>query len=87
MPREIYIIANEVYADWKDAPIQATQWLSVMARLYRIDQEHMRRPVSYIVEQFLEESEDLWKGETADRIKQELRDLLKDAKNRKVEED
>ncbi len=30
MPREIYIIANEVYKDWENPQFSVTQWLSIM---------------------------------------------------------
>ena len=76
MTREIYIIANEIYADWKDAPVSVTQWLSIMGRLHTIDELYMRKPVSFIVEQFLEESEGIWEGENATKLRKELQDIL-----------
>ncbi len=78
MARPLYEIANEIKADWAKPNFAAKPYIVAMYYLADIrDQYYMDSGVE-IVARFLSNAGS-WRGETAKRVKAELRALLKDA--------
>ena len=76
MSREINTIANEIYDDWKDINYAAKPYLEVMTNLKGINDRFIMDDARGIVLRFLCNA-GTWRGETARRIKKELKELVK----------
>ena len=72
---DAYEIANEIRKDWKNVGFEAKPYLDAMASLTSITDMYGWDSAKNVVVFFLDNS-DKWKGETADRIKQELKELI-----------
>lgn len=75
MTRPIYAIARDVTADWRNVSPYAQPYLSAMLRLYSIRDRYYSDDARSIVLYFLSNAAG-WRGETAKRLKAELRALL-----------
>lgn len=76
MPRKLYEIAAEIRRDWKKPYFGAIPYLEAMASLDSIDDNYILDSGRSIVSYFLANASS-WKGETARRIKLELKNMLK----------
>lgn len=76
MPRPIYQIAQEIKDDWKNIPIYAKAYLDPMFHLNKITDHYFLDDAKGIILYFLSNAQ-TWKGETAKRIKAELKELCK----------
>ena len=75
--RSLNVIAQEVMADWKNwRNSYASEYLKAMATLTSIDDNYYYDSGKSIVLYFLANVQS-WRGETAKRIKQELKDMCK----------
>ena len=74
--RPIYEIAREIRADWKNIYFGAKPYLDAMGSLESIDDSYGCDSADTIVRYFIANA-GTWKGETARRVKAELRSLLK----------
>ena len=74
--RTIKEIAQEIQSDWKNVNYGARPYLEVMHRLNSIDDKFMMDDASTIVLYFLSNAKG-YRGETAKRIKNELKNLIK----------
>ena len=72
--RLIYEIAREITADWKRPYFGAVPYIDAMRQLAFPDEKYGVESGRDIVERFLSNAQ-LWKGETARRIKVELREM------------
>ena len=81
--RPIYEIANEIHADWskqgKGVNYAAKPYLKAMYDLDKIEDKYMYDSGRSVVAYFLANAGS-WKGETAKRIKLELKQLLKEGR-------
>ena len=81
--RPIYEIANEIHADWskqgKGVNYAAKPYLEAMYDLDKIEDKYMYDSGRSVVAYFLANASS-WKGETAKRIKLELKQLLKEGR-------
>ena len=75
MTRPIYAIARDVTADWRNVSPYAQPYLSAMLRLSSIRDRFYSDDARSIVLYFLSNAAG-WRGETAKRLKAELRALL-----------
>jgi len=73
--RTLGAIASEIRADWKPVNFAALPYLDAMAQLETVKDSFVCDSGATIVAYFLANS-GTWKGETARRIKAELRRLL-----------
>ena len=76
MPRDLSIIAAEIRKDWKDIHYAALPYLQAMATLQKVSDSYYLNSGKSIVLYLLSNSQ-TWKGETARRIKAELKQMLK----------
>lgn len=76
MPRQINEIAQEIRQDWKNISPFAKPYLSAMTTLYTVDGYYGADSAKTIICYFLANAQ-TWRGETARRIKKELKDLIK----------
>ena len=74
--RPIYVIASEIRRDWKDVYFAAAPYLDAMEQLDSIDDNYFFDSARSVVVYFLSNAK-TWKGETAKRIKAELRSMIK----------
>lgn len=74
--RPICQIAKEIRNDWKNVYFGAKPYLSAMMCLNSIDDNNGFDSAKMIVLYFLSNAS-TWKGETARRIKKELKDMCK----------
>jgi hypothetical protein len=74
--RTIKEIAQEIQSDWKNVNYAARPYLEVMHKLNTIDDKFMNDYGSTIVVYFLSNAGS-YRGETAKRIKNELKTILK----------
>lgn len=74
--RPIYAIAAEIRKDWKNVSPYAAPYLSAMFSLYNITDNYIFESGESIVARFLCNAGS-WRGETARRIKAELKAMLK----------
>lgn len=74
--RKLYEIAREIRADWKNIYFGAKPYLDAMGSLESIDDRYGFDSAETIVRYFIANA-GTWKGETARRVKAELRSLLK----------
>jgi len=75
-PRSIAAIAREVRQDWKKVYFGAVPYLEAMGTLQSVDDAYGLDDARSIVLYFLSNAT-TWKGETARRVKAELKSLLK----------
>ena len=74
--RPLYTIAAEIQRDWRKVYFGAVPYLSALQTLGSIDDEYGADDARSIVIYFLSNAT-TWRGETARRIKAELKGLLK----------
>lgn len=78
MARKIHEIASEILQDWKKPYFGAIPYLEAMLQINTIHDNYYLDTAESVVIYFLSNAE-TWKGETARRIKAELREMLKEA--------
>lgn len=74
--RPIYEIAGEIKADWKKVNYAAVPYLQAMFSLNAITDNYILDSGKSVVLYFLSNAR-TWKGETAKRVKAELKGLCK----------
>ena len=74
--RPLYEIAREIRADWKKVYFGAVPYLQAMATLNSIHDNYGYDSGHEIVLRFLDNAQ-TWRGETAKRIKAELKAMTK----------
>ena len=74
--RLISEIASEIYADWRNVHNTAQPYLSAMCCLNSVSDNYGADSGRSIVAYFLSNAS-TWKGETAKRLKAELRTMIK----------
>ena len=75
-PRPICNIAAEIRADWAKPYFGAVPYMSAMLTLYSINDSYGCDSARSILAYFLANAS-TWRGETARRIKTELKEMLK----------
>lgn len=75
-PRSLYTIAAEIRKDWKNVYFGATPYLHAMSTLNSINDDYGCDSGKSIVLYFLANAS-TWRGETARRIKAELKAIAK----------
>jgi len=75
-PRDLYIIAEEIAADWKNVYIGAKPYLDAMSGLRSMNDMFLADTARSVVAYFLANAQ-TWKGETARRVKAELKGMLR----------
>ena len=76
LTRSISMIATEISKDWKNVNFAAKPYLEAMFSLDAITDKYIMDSGKSIVAYFLSNAS-TWKGETAKRIKKELKGMLK----------
>jgi hypothetical protein len=76
-PRSLRVIAAEIQEDWKRPYFGAVPYLSAMDRLETVDGRYYEDSAASIVRYFLANA-GTWRGETARRVKAELKGMIKD---------
>jgi len=74
--RPLYTIAREIRADWKKVSPYAAPYLQAMSYLNSVDDKYILDSGRSIVSYFLANAGS-WRGETAKRIKAELKAMVK----------
>jgi hypothetical protein len=74
--RPLYTIAREIRADWKKVSPYAAPYLQAMSCLNSVDDNYILDSGRSIVSYFLANAGS-WRGETAKRIKAELKAMVK----------
>ncbi|MGD2144671.1 MAG: hypothetical protein PVF54_09370 [Anaerolineae bacterium] len=74
--RPIHIIAQEIYHDWRKPNYAAKPYLEAMLSLDSIKDMYLMDSARSVVAYFLGNAS-TWKGETARRIKKELKGMMK----------
>lgn len=74
--RPLYEIAQEIRQDWKNVYFGALPYLQAMETLNSIDDKYLFDSAKSIVFYFLSNA-GTWRGETAKRIKAELKAMCK----------
>lgn len=74
--RPLYEIAREIRKDWKKVSPYAAPYLSAMSTLESVDDNYIFDSGRSIVLYFLANA-GTWRGETAKRIKAELKEMCK----------
>lgn len=74
--RPLYVIAREIRKDWKKVYFGAVHYLDAMEQLDSIDDNFFFDSARSVVVYFLSNAK-TWTGETAKRIKAELRSMIK----------
>lgn len=75
-PRPLHVIASEIRADWKKPYFGAVPYLSAMAELDDVHGAYYADSAASVVRYFLANAT-TWRGETARRIKAELKAMVK----------
>lgn len=73
--RPLYEIAREIRADWKKPYFGAAPRIDAMADLDKITDNYMFESADSVVRYFLANA-NTWRGETARRVKAELKAML-----------
>jgi len=73
--RPLYRIAHEIYGDWTNVYFGAVPYLDAMSELDGIDEYYYLDSARSVVLYFLSNAS-TWRGETARRIKAELKGML-----------
>jgi hypothetical protein len=76
MPRSISEIAAEIRKDWKKPYFGAVPYLSAMSSLGSINENYGADSAKSVVLYFLSNAS-TWRGETAKRVKAELKAMAK----------
>lgn len=76
MSRPIYEIAREIRADWRKPYFGAVPYLQAMANLDKVSDAYGYDSGTSVVLYFLSNAT-TWRGETAKRIKTELKAIVK----------
>jgi hypothetical protein len=76
MARPLYVIANEIYADWKPVNYAAKPYLDAMKTLDGIADKYFHDSGKSVVLYFLANAGQ-WRGEKARAIKAELKAMSK----------
>jgi hypothetical protein len=76
MSRPIYEIAREIKKDWKKVNYAAAPYLDAMFSLEKIEDPYYADSGRSVVLYFLSNAGS-WRGETARRVKKELKELCK----------
>jgi len=76
MSRPIYEIAADIRRDWKKINYAAKPYLEAMAALNTIDDKYYWDDAKSVVLYFLANA-GTWRGDTAKRIKAELKEMAK----------
>ena len=74
--RPLYVIASEIRKDWKKVYFGAVPYLDAMSTLDSIEDNYMFDSAKSIVLYFLANA-GTWRGETAKRVKAELKSMSK----------
>lgn len=74
--RPVYEIANEIHSDWKKPYFGAVPYLEAMYSLETMNDKFYEDDAKSIVLYFLSNA-NTWRGETAKRVKAELKAMLK----------
>ena len=74
--RPLYVIAHEISNDWKKVYFGAVPYLEAMGSLNKISDNYYYDTAQSIVLYFLANAQ-TWKGDTAKRIKLELKAMAK----------
>ena len=74
--RPLYTIAREIRSDWKKVSPYAAPYLQAMSYLNSVDDNYILDSGRSIVSYFLANAGS-WRGETAKRIKAELKAMVK----------
>lgn len=74
--RPLYTIAREIRKDWKNVSPYAAPYLAAMSYLNSVDDNYILDSGRSIVSYFLANAGS-WRGETAKRIKTELKAMVK----------
>ena len=74
--RPLYTIAREIRSDWKKVSPYAAPYLQAMSYLNSVDDNYIMDSGRSIVSYFLANAGS-WRGETAKRIKAELKAMVK----------
>lgn len=74
--RPLYEIAKEIRRDWRPVNFAAKPYLEAMASLDKMTDKYMYDDAKSIVLYFLSNAS-TWRGETAKRIKAELKSMVK----------
>ncbi|WP_181785672.1 hypothetical protein [Streptomyces phytophilus] len=74
--RALSEIAAEISSDWTRPYFGAVPYLTAMAKLSAVTDDHGAEPAAGIVRYFLANAQ-TWRGETARRIKSELNAMIK----------
>lgn len=77
MARKIQEIASEILQDWKKPYFGAIPYIEAMLQLNTIHDDYYLDTAESVVIYFLANAH-TWRGETARRIKAELREMLKE---------
>ena len=77
MARKIHEIASEILQDWKKPYFGAIPYIEAMLELNTIHDDYYLDTAESVVIYFLANAQ-TWRGETARRIKAELREMLKE---------
>ena len=77
MARNIHEIASEILQDWKKPYFGAIPYIEAMLQLNTIHDDYYLDTAESVVIYFLANAQ-TWRGETARRIKAELREMLKE---------
>ena len=76
MTRPIYQIAEEILNDWKKMSPYAAPYVTAMCDLNKITDNYIHDSGKSVVLYFLSNASS-WRGETAKRIKAELKEMCK----------
>lgn len=76
MTRSLDTIAREIRADWKKPYFGAVPYMNAMAQLFSVDDKYGYDDAQSIVRYFLSNASS-WRGDTARRIKAELKAMVK----------
>lgn len=74
--RPLSVIAQEIYSDWSSVYFGAVPYLQAMRSLNSVNDPYGFDSGRSIVNYFLANAE-TWRGETARRVKKELKSLVK----------
>lgn len=74
--RPLYDIANEIRKDWKKVYFGAVPYLQAMAQLQSVNDDYGMDSGKSVVNYFLSNAS-TWRGDTARRVKKELKDMVK----------
>jgi hypothetical protein len=75
-PRALHEIADDIKANWPQPYFAAVPYLDAMSTMSGVDDAYGCDPGSEIVDYFLSNAA-TWRGDTARRIKAELKALIK----------